>query len=158
LEYRQHPEGQDEQSLNMKYQLIKTFIFTIPLLLIHACTNPDQKAVEINYGDMMIRIAEIEVAAEYLEAYTAILKAEAEASVRLEPGVICIYPMFQKEQPTEIRLLEIYANKAAYESHLKTPHFLNYKTTTLPMVKALRLVDMEVIDPETMQQLFVKVD
>ncbi|WP_242916081.1 putative quinol monooxygenase [Pontibacter liquoris] len=106
--------------------------------------------------DMMIRIAEIEIVPNYLEEYKAILKEESEASVRLEPGVISIYPMYQKDTPTQIRILEIYADRQAYESHLKTPHFLKYKTSTLNMVKALRLIDMEALDPKTMPHIFSK--
>lgn len=64
--------------------------------------------------------------------------------------------MFKKEKPTQIRLLEIYANKDAYEAHLKTPYFLHYKTKTLPMVKSLKLVDMEAIDKEMMPIIFNK--
>jgi quinol monooxygenase YgiN len=105
---------------------------------------------------MLVRISEIEIHADYLEEYKAILKEEAEASVRLEPGVISIFPMYQKEKPTEVRILEIYANREAYESHLKTPHFQKYKTTTLKMVKSLKLVDMEGIDTETMTKMFKK--
>ncbi len=108
--------------------------------------------------DMMIRISEIELDPDYLQEYNAILKEESEASVRLEPGVISIYPMYQKDNPTQIRILEMYANRAAYESHLKMPHFLKYKTTTLKMVKALRLIDMEALDPETMPQIFSKLN
>jgi quinol monooxygenase YgiN len=108
--------------------------------------------------NMMVRIAEIEVEPDYLDEYISILKEEAEASVRLEPGVICIYPMFQKENPTQIRLLEIYADKAAYESHLQSSHFKHYKESTLPMVKSLQLVDMEVIDKEIMTSIFKKMN
>ena len=64
--------------------------------------------------------------------------------------------MYQKENPTRIRILEIYASKAAYEQHLKTPHFQKYKTTTLKMVKSLNLADMEVIDEKTMPLIFKK--
>ena len=110
-----------------------------------------------NSEGMMVRIAEISIEPQHLEEYLAILKEESEASVRLEPGVLCIYPMFQKDSPTEIRLLEIYASREAYESHLQTPHFKHYKTTTLPMVKSLRLVDMEAIDPESMPMIFEKI-
>ncbi|TFG72995.1 MAG: antibiotic biosynthesis monooxygenase [Flavobacteriales bacterium] len=105
---------------------------------------------------MVIRIAEIEIAPKFIDDYLAILKEESEASVRLEPGVICIYPMYQKENKSQIRLLEIYATKEAYESHLQTPHFKKYKTSTLEMVKSLKLIDMEAIDPETMSEIFVK--
>jgi quinol monooxygenase YgiN len=66
--------------------------------------------------------------------------------------------MYQKENPAQIRILEIYANSEAYESHLKTPHFQIYKTTTLKMVRTLKLIDMEAIDEETMPEIFRKVN
>lgn len=105
---------------------------------------------------MMIRISEIEIDSNYLEEYNAILKEESEESVKLEPGVISIYPMYQKENPTQVRILEIYAGMEAYELHLKTPHFQTYKTKTLKMVKSLKLTDMEAIDVETMPEIFLK--
>lgn len=107
--------------------------------------------------DMMIRISEIEIDSNYLNEYNTILKEESRASVQLEPGVIAIYPMYQKANPTQIRILEIYANREAYEAHLKTPHFQKYKTTTLKMVKSLKLVDMNNIDSETMVDIFRKI-
>lgn len=106
--------------------------------------------------DQMVRIAEVEIIPDYLEQYKVILKEEAEASIRLEPGVIAIFPMFQKENPNQIKILEIYANTEAYQSHLKTPHFLLYKTSTLKMVKSLKLNDLEALDVETMSALFKK--
>src|SRR5947209_8924203 len=89
--------------------------------------------VSAQKNNMMIRISEIEIDSNYLEAYIKILKEESRASVKLEPGVISIYPMYQKENPTQVRILEIYASRQAYESHIKTPHFQEYKTTTLKM-------------------------
>jgi len=106
--------------------------------------------------DMMIRISEIAVDSNYVKEYAAILQEEARASVQLETGVIAIYPLYQKENPTQIRILEIYASRKAYEAHLKTPHFLKYKTSTLKMVKSLKLVDMDNIDPTTMADIFRK--
>lgn len=105
---------------------------------------------------MLIRLSEIEIDSSYIDQYKTILKEESKASVQLEPGVISIYPMYQKEAPTHIRILEIYASKEAYEAHLKTPHFQTYKSTTLKMVKSLKLIDMEALDVETMPLLFRK--
>jgi len=113
-------------------------------------------AVSARQKDMLVRISEIEIVPVYLDEYKAILKEESAASVKLEPGVIAIFPMFEKENPTKVRILEIYASREAYESHLKTPHFQRYKTTTLKMVKSLKLVDMEAIDAETMTEIFKK--
>ncbi|MCA6067985.1 carboxymuconolactone decarboxylase family protein [Chryseobacterium sp. RG1] len=113
-------------------------------------------AVPVIKSDMMVRISEIEIIPEYIEQYKAILKEESSASVNIEPGVIAIFPMYQKEDPMQIRIIEIYADKNAYQSHLQTPHFQHYKTSTLKMVKSLKLVDMDSIDKETMKEVFQK--
>ncbi len=44
--------------------------------------------------DMMVRLSEIDIDPVYLEAYKAILTEEAAASVKLEPGVLAIFPMY----------------------------------------------------------------
>jgi len=115
-------------------------------------------ALPIVQADMMVRISEIEILPEHLEEYKTILKEEAAASVKIEPGVLAIFPMFKKESPTQIRIVEIYANNAAYQSHLQTPHFQHYKTTTLKMVKSLRLVDMAALDNDAMLEIFSKLN
>ena len=104
----------------------------------------------------MVRISEIEIHPEHLDKYKELLKIEAEASIRLEAGVIAIFPMFQKNDPTQVRILEMYQDKQAYQSHLKTEHFQKYKTGTLHIVKSLNLVDMDVMDMETANKLFRK--
>ena len=129
---------------------LKTLMPLLMLLLV-ACS-----AAIAQQKDMIVRISEIEVHPNRVAEYNAILKEEAEASVRLEPGVIAIFPMAQKEKPAEIRILEIYASREAYEAHLKTPHFQKYKTTTLEMVKSLKLVDMDALDAQTMARIFEK--
>jgi quinol monooxygenase YgiN len=109
-------------------------LFFIALISLSSCTQKTETEKSFNADGMIIRISEIKIDSIYLEEYISILKEESEASVRLESGVISIYPMFQKENPSEIRILEIYRNKEAYESHLQTPHFKQYKTTTLNRV------------------------
>lgn len=116
----------------------------------------DQPMLPVIRPDLIIRISEIEIFPEHLEEYKSILKEEAAASLAKEPGVIAIFPLFQKEQPTQARIVEIYADKAAYQAHLQTPHFEKYKTTTVKMVKDLKLVDMESLDKETMRSIFRK--
>ena len=129
---------------------LKTLMPVLMLLLV-AC-----RAATAQPKDMIVRISEIEIHPNRLAEYNAILKEEAEASVRLEPGVIAIFPMSEKEKPTQVRILEIYASREAYEAHLKTPHFQKYKTTTLEMVNSLRLVDMNALDAQAMATTFRK--
>ncbi len=136
---------------NTDFKIKAPMSFSILLLMTVSYQTASAQLIE-----PMIRVAEIEVDSAYLEEYQAILKEEAAASVKLEVGVIAIFPMYQKENPTQIRILEIYASKAAYEQHLRTPHFQKYKTTTLEMVKSLKLVAMEAIDVATMPLMFEK--
>ena len=127
--------------------------FLIALLVLASCRTA---SLSVQKNQMIVRISEIEIHRDSLSAYNAILKEEAEASVRLEPGVISIFPMYQQKDSTQIRILEIYASKEAYQSHIKSPHFQHYKTATLSMVKSLQLMDMNAIDPETMRKIFKK--
>jgi quinol monooxygenase YgiN len=88
----------------------------------------------------MVRIAELEIDPAQIEAYKTILAEEQEASVRLEPGVLMLHSVAIKDQPTHIRLLEVYASRSAYEAHVEAPHFVKYKVSTEKMVKSLRLI------------------
>ncbi|QQV79126.1 antibiotic biosynthesis monooxygenase [Sphingomonas aliaeris] len=89
----------------------------------------------------MVRIAEIEVDPDQLAAYKAILAEEQEASVRLEPGVLMLHSVAIAAQPNQIRLLEVYADRAAYEAHIRSSHFVKYKTSTERMVRSLKLIE-----------------
>ena len=61
--------------------------------------------------------------------------------MRVEPGVLALYAVSEKDNPTNIMVFEIYADENAYRAHLETPHFKKYKTNTLEMVKSLELVE-----------------
>jgi len=93
----------------------------------------------------LVRIAELEIDADQLSAYTAALKEEISTSIRVEPGVLTLCAVAVKDQPTQIRIFETYADRAAYESHLQTPHFKKYKTETANMVKSLELLETDPI-------------
>lgn len=90
-----------------------------------------------------VRIAELDIDPARLDAYRALLAEEIEASVRLEAGVLSLNAVAVKGSLAQIRILEIYADQAAYEAHLRSPHFLKYKTGTADMIRSLRLVETE---------------
>jgi quinol monooxygenase YgiN len=102
----------------------------------------------------MVRLAKIVVDPNQIEEYKAILKEEAEESVRIEPGVLTLYAVQEKDNLTHFTILEIYADSAAYRSHLQTPHFIRYKTGTKDMVKSLELVETTPLIPD----MKIKVD
>ena len=91
--------------------------------------------------NQMVRLAKLVIDSSQLENYNALLKEEIEASVRVEPGVLTLYAVAEKNNPTHITILEIYADTVAYKAHLLTPHFIKYKNGTKDMVKSLELVE-----------------
>ena len=90
---------------------------------------------------LLVRMAKLQIDSAQLESYRASLKEEIETSVRIEPGVLTLYAIYEKNNPTHVTILEIYANVDAYKAHLETPHFKKYKSATKEMVKALELVE-----------------
>jgi quinol monooxygenase YgiN len=87
-----------------------------------------------------VQIAEIEIDPAQLEDYKAAVREHIETAIRVEPGVLVLYSVSEKDNPTQIRVFEIYASTEAYRAHLEAPHFKKYKTVTEKMVKSLKLV------------------
>ncbi|AIC25940.1 antibiotic biosynthesis monooxygenase protein [Rhizobium etli bv. mimosae str. IE4771] len=93
----------------------------------------------------IVRMAELEIDPAKLEAYRALLTEEIEASLALEDGVLSLSAVSLRNSPNLIRILEVYADKEAYDAHLRTSHFLKYKRETAGMVTSLRLIDVDPI-------------
>ncbi len=93
----------------------------------------------------LVRLAELEIDSARLEAYLPLLCEEIETSVAVEPGVVMLHAVQLREAPHMVRLLEVYASVEAYEAHIRSPHFLKYKTGTTDMVRSLRLIDADPI-------------
>lgn len=102
------------------------------------------------YGERIVRLAEIEVYPEKLDEYLTYVTEVGRTSMAVEPGVITLFSMQSKEDPCKIYILEIYADQAAYQSHIQTDHFKRYKEGTADMVKSLRLNDTNPLLPEAM--------
>jgi len=98
---------------------------------------------------MKVRIAKIEVYPGYLTSYKHALAEHAKTAVSAEPGVLTLNAVYDKNHPTQVTVFEVYASEEAYQSHLKTAHFLKYKNGTLKMVKSLELVDVAPIALES---------
>lgn len=94
-------------------------------------------------GGPIARLAELEVDPARLDAYRRLLREEVEASVAVEPGVLALHAVALPGRPASIRLLEVYASAAAYEAHLRSPHFLRYKAATEGMVLSLTLLEAD---------------
>ena len=88
-----------------------------------------------------VRIAELEIDPAQLESYKAAVKEEMETSVRVEPGVLAIYAVAEKNNSSKLRFFEMYADEAAYNAHIESAHFKKYVKTTKDMITSRRLID-----------------
>ena len=93
----------------------------------------------------MVRLAKLKIDPLQLDKYTIALKEQMTTAVRVEPGVLTYYAVADKSNPASITILEIYADIAAYKSHIETPHFKKYKGIVQHMVISLELVDVNLV-------------
>ena len=105
------------------------------------CSGPKTMAQQ----NQMVRLAKIEVDPLRLKEYNTALKEQMTTAIKKEPGVLTYYAVADKKIPSHITILEIYADTNAYKLHIETPHFKKYKTTVANMVKALELIDVNII-------------
>jgi quinol monooxygenase YgiN len=78
-----------------------------------------------------VRVAEIEIDPSQIEPYGTAVKEQIEAAIRLEPGVLALYAVADKEKAAHVFVFEIYADLDAYKSHIETAHFKKYKAIRL---------------------------
>ena len=96
-------------------------------------------AMARNNNSPYVRMADIEIDPAQLDAYKAAVTAQIEAAIRLEPGVLALYSVADKDNPAHVTVFEIYASIEAYRAHLETTHFKAYKAASQDMVRSLKL-------------------
>ncbi len=126
----------------MQFRKINRLMLLISLFLISSIFYHQAMAQSKN---QMVRLAKIKVDPQQLEKYNLALKEQMATAIRLEPGVLTYYAVADKNDPSHITILEIYADTTAYQAHILTSHFKKYKDTVKDMVKSLELVDVNLI-------------
>ena len=108
------------------------------------------------YGERIVRLAQIEIFPELLEDYLTFAKEVGTVSMASEPGVIGLFSMQDKADPNKVYILEVYADWDAYQAHLQTAHFKKYKEGTASMVKSLKLIDTNPLITATLSKAAIQ--
>ena len=74
--------------------------------------------------------------------------ANAKSSLDREPGCERFDVLHVTGKPHEIVLYEIYRNKAAFEEHLKTRHFLEFNAATAPLISNRKIIELAYLNDE----------
>ena len=98
-------------------------------------------AVANDVVNRYIRLAEVEIDPRQIDAFTTAVREVGQVSVRAEEGCLALYAVAERENPSRVRVFEIYRDSAAYEAHLQTPHFQKFRATTNSMVLSRKLLD-----------------
>ncbi|MDJ1501800.1 putative quinol monooxygenase [Xanthocytophaga agilis] len=81
-----------------------------------------------------------------LKKYATALNVQMNTAIRFKPRVLIYYAVADKSNPSNITILEIYVDTAAYKAHIETAHFKKYKETVKDMVRSLELVDVTLLN------------
>jgi quinol monooxygenase YgiN len=127
----------------MKINSIHLLPFIVSMLMVFSQGNASAQD-----KTQMVRLAKLVINSAQLESYNVFLKEEIETSVRVEPGVLTLYAVAEKDNPAHITILEIYTSTDAYQAHLQTAHFIKYKNGTKDMVKSFELAEVVPLVPD----------
>jgi quinol monooxygenase YgiN len=78
-----------------------------------------------------------------LEDFKNAVAEEMRRSIAVEPGVLAIYCVADRDAANRLRFFEIYASDAAYAAHRESPHFKKYIDVTKAMVRSKRLLEVD---------------
>jgi quinol monooxygenase YgiN len=116
-----------------------TCVLAVSALLLTA--TPIQRVVADPIPGELVIVVELEIDPAQLDKFKAAIKENGETAVRVEPGCKSFNAVFEKDNPTRVRLLEVYENADAFKTHLETPHFKKYAEATKDMVKSRKRIE-----------------
>ena len=81
-----------------------------------------------------VLIVEFEVKPEDTTRFHALIAENARASVANEPGCLQFDVVCAEESPARLELYEVYADRAAFDAHIKMPHVAAFFAEAKPMI------------------------
>jgi len=94
----------------------------------------------------LVILVEIATKPGAAEAFAGLIGANARAS-RTEPGCrqfdVCTDP----SAPDRVTLYEIYDDDAAFEAHLRAPHYLEFAAAAKPLIETITVRRLRLADP-----------
>lgn len=96
---------------------------------------------------MLAVIVEFRIQAAHIEAFDAAIRANAQASLDAEPGCHQFDVCRDPADPALFFLYELYDDEAAFQAHLRTPHFLQMDAATAGWVDSKSVRKLQRMQP-----------
>lgn len=83
-----------------------------------------------------------------VERFMPLMLANARSSLDEEPGCERFDVLHLAGKPQHVVLYEIYRDRAAFQHHLKTAHFLTFNSVTAAMIREKKVVELDYLNDE----------
>ena len=78
-------------------------------------------------------------------AFRNLVEENARASAQTEPGCRRFDVLAHRKDGDRILLYEIYDDRAAFDAHLKTPHFASFNSASAPLVADKTVTEYDLV-------------
>jgi quinol monooxygenase YgiN len=78
---------------------------------------------------MYVLVVTVDIKPGLKDRFIEAMLDDARGSVRKEPGCVRFDVVQDEERPDRIYLYEVYTDRAAFDAHTQTPHFLRWRDT-----------------------------
>lgn len=89
----------------------------------------------------IVRLFELHADPGRQEAFDAAGRRNLDASLQMEPGVLAMYAVTDRQRPGVAYVFEIYADADALKTHLATAHYADFLRATQPLVADKKLTE-----------------
>lgn len=79
------------------------------------------------------------------DAFMDAMGVNAVASVRDEPGCLTFDVLRDRSDADLLWLYEVYADEAAFEAHMRTPHFLASRPLVEPLIESQEVIEADLL-------------
>ena len=90
-------------------------------------------------------VVEFRIKPGEMAAFRRLMDENARASVRDEGGCRRFDVLENRKDAERILLYEIYDDRAAFDAHLKTPHFATFNAASAPLVAEKTVIEYDLV-------------
>ncbi len=94
-------------------------------------------------------IVHFDIAPQAMDRFLALVRVNAESSVRDEPGCQRFDVLVDPAREGRVTLYEIYDDESAFAAHMKMPHVAAFFTEAKPLIRAQENSRLELVDAPT---------
>jgi (4S)-4-hydroxy-5-phosphonooxypentane-2,3-dione isomerase len=80
-------------------------------------------------------------------AFEQLILENARLSLRDEPGCLVFDVLTREGSEFDVVLYEIYVDRAAFDAHLRAPHFHVFDETSRPLVRKKQVTELSLLSP-----------